>query len=135
MELIVFNKLNSYNVGSRKPKQAAVRVSKSLGIVYINSTALDNMGLKVGDFIEFLLDTNKPVTWYIRATSKDKGLAIAKNSSSGKIASKKIAGAILETYAPKQDNPAFPVSTVGFCFEENDSPAWCIVNKPLTDAR
>jgi hypothetical protein len=135
MELIVFNKLNSFNSGSRKPKQAKIRVSKSLGIVYLNATALDIMGLKVGDFVEFCLDTNKPVTWYIRATDKERGLAIAKYSTSGKVSSKKIADAIIETYSPKNDSPAFPLSSVQQYLEENSSPAWCIVNKLLVDAK
>ena len=135
MGLIVFNKENCSESLSRKPRLAKIRVSKEWGIVYINSTALDIMGLKPGDFVEFLFDDSKPVSWYIRKAGSEKGLVIAKNSASGKVNNKKIANYILDTYLPATDTPTFQLSGTPELAEQGKNVSWCILNKLIQDAR
>lgn len=135
MGLIVFNKLNCSQELSRKPKIAKVRVSKEYGIIYINPTALDVMSLKQGDFVEFLFDDSKPVTWYIRKSNSETGIVIAKNGASGKVSNKKIANCILETYLPGIDFPTFQLGGVSENVDENKNPHWCILNKLIKDGR
>lgn len=134
MELLVFNKLNC-NVNSRTPKTAKIRVSRQLGIVYINSKSLEIMKLKVDDFVEFLLSPERPVTWYIRKTGRETGLRISKNGGSGKVANRKIAESILFSYNQDSDNPCFPLSSAPTTFDDSDTEAWCIVNRLMKDAR
>lgn len=135
MGLIVFNKQNCSESLSRKPKLAKIRVSKELGIVYINSTALDLMGLKPGDFVEFLFDDSKPVSWYIRRADSETGLVIRKNSTSGKVHNQKIANYILETYLPGVDSPTFQLSGSPEIAEQGKNVSWCILNKLIQDGR
>jgi len=135
MGLIVFNKLNCAESLSRKPKLAKVRVSKTLGIVYLNSTAMDILGMKPGEYVEFLFDDSKPVSWYISKSDSEKGLVIAKNSASGKVNNKKVALSIHDTYLPGVDAPVYQLAASSTMLSVDYPQAWCILNKIIVDER
>lgn len=135
MELIIFNRLNSSNAKSRKPNLALIRVHSGLGVVYFNATALDVMGVKEGDHIQFVFDPSRPVTWYISKAGAEDGIKIRRSSKSGKITSKRIAESIIETYSPDMNNVSFQLSPILTQLEGAGIEAFCILNKVIPNAR
>ncbi len=77
MEKVRFNALN---VRKRVAHDPRLHIDKR-GTFSFNKVACENMGLKIGDYLEFIQDKDNPSDWYIVKSEKGKGIQLNKSTS------------------------------------------------------
>ena len=112
-------KLREFNMDNSKvvtPKEPALRVSRSAGLITFNREAADALGVLTGGKIIFLQDEESPEDWFIKKSDSQEAFELrpGKNQTSMDLNSTHIARRIL---ASVKNGKQFAGAT--FCIQKN----------------